>query len=1366
MALDNGYPMAAQALPTPADTPYDNPSRAVSGSSPRQSFTSPFSNYSTAPYSLGEESVLPGHQGMTDQGEEKRYSIRDPRRLTPDLGISFVSQIHTLKKELEGRDAIVGSLEETLQQTATDNEHLKEELKAQRAEVRLVKHQMSSLEHDMLQALENIAKERDDAAESDIDSRKHLEISKKNIRSLEDETREMHRQWEEEKQAWESDKRKLESKVHVVEERLKTMVAEMLAVQSTGQNRPATVHDADEGTTDNRPVNGGDFRSSSRFSNGSVDDWYNKRDTIDFRASRMSGLHEMGGSQVSGLSLADELQMTEEDEDEDESQFREHSIYSPDALPEERPTVLRRYSDKKARKVMGFLGDNHATHAKPCEVQKSDQSESHIVQDYINLPGKPPPVVYVDTGTQHTPPPSPAVTTKQMEPVTEKSDEPMENAANQSRKRVAIPSIILEQPASFKSELSTEKSMVSTGSQTDDLSQSKSSTETAFDGVALPVTAFTEKMRSTSTQTIEDISKGPNSAGTRTTPAPLDVPVIAIHPPASRPPSSHNSVVLPPRTRNAGCQAAIEVPKNMTSTAMQTQEIRVDKRPVKIPPRLHPSSVATRAPSRTTEKRTSSVKPAPSGSPRRKKYTPPPPISVDDTKTAASDKTRALLKGSGSRAKIEPHSQPRLPQFGHTYPGGNEPGPVGDKLGGSSSGHQDEFEKIFIDFDIAKEDYRINFADDLSEDDEFSNPAPIRKTLSKVQNSWKLIPQPQNPSLETSELPNGKTEGEKGLSDNETTDLVEKDLPQSQSKISQLKSSENHRKASGHAKPPDIRRKALVSSGIAEHKSALDESGKELPTVPPPFPVPTRSSSRKIPLSASDGADSPTPHTTSFFTTRRGQDHTRPPIKRKILRKVQSAAAVPKAPERRPPPPPSVSASSTVPGSPRSVPNSRNQFILPHDKFAQLQSDAAQLPLTRSHAGEASIDSRQQVSVFDAIAQVMVGEWMWKYVRKRTSFGITENPQTEFELGQRGEGVNGGGSRHKRWVWLAPYEPAVIWSSKQPNSGPALLGKGGRKLMIQSVLDVKDDTPLPKSAGSQTAFDRSILILTPQRALKFTAVSRERHYIWLTALSFLSHSTDSINDLGTPPPIPQQEYQRPPSQEVNTGFRRAPVRDSIRIAKARSRPSTSGRSFSSPVGGLEQRIIQDTMVPFEAREVDSEDAAEAPQVPRVAMPARKRRNTGPRPVPLSTLHSYQGNTTATTSSFSLQAPTSRDKYDRFMPASRGAGSGPKTTHTTMTGRRASNPSQDNYIVPPPVVPDNFFDPAGTMRMEAFVEDSRGSEPLERIKTEPVKGKREARSYRTRQGRKKDLSYWDAAETAGGGGAEGAPLKDEDPFTGF
>ena len=145
-------------------------------------------------------------------------------------------------------------------------------------------------------------------------------------------------------------------------------------------------------------------------------------------------------------------------------------------------------------------------------------------------------------------------------------------------------------------------------------------------------------------------------------------------------------------------------------------------------------------------------------------------------------------------------------------------------------------------------------------------------------------------------------------------------------------------------------------------------------------------------------------------------------------------------------------------------------------------------------------------------------------------------------------------------------------------------------VIIQSVLDVKDDTPQPKNAGS--IFNRSILILTPARALKFTAFSGERHYLWLTALSFLSrHPSQRLSPLPAIPvpepksvkapappseapvvepkiPIPEKEPDRP--TRATAMLRRTPLRDSVRIAKDRGgisphrRPGAPVRNATAP----------------------------------------------------------------------------------------------------------------------------------------------------------------------------------------------------------
>jgi len=98
-------------------------------------------------------------------------------------------------------------------------------------------------------------------------------------------------------------------------------------------------------------------------------------------------------------------------------------------------------------------------------------------------------------------------------------------------------------------------------------------------------------------------------------------------------------------------------------------------------------------------------------------------------------------------------------------------------------------------------------------------------------------------------------------------------------------------------------------------------------------------------------------------------------------------------------------------------------------------------------SGSADMERASQGTVVDAIAACMVGEWMYKYVRRRKSFGVSESPQ-EFQGRPGTDGsvnVTGNGVRHKRWVWLSPYERAVMWSTKQPATNSALMGKSGRK---------------------------------------------------------------------------------------------------------------------------------------------------------------------------------------------------------------------------------------------------------------------------------------------------------------------------------
>ena len=75
---------------------------------------------------------------------------------------------------------------------------------------------------------------------------------------------------------------------------------------------------------------------------------------------------------------------------------------------------------------------------------------------------------------------------------------------------------------------------------------------------------------------------------------------------------------------------------------------------------------------------------------------------------------------------------------------------------------------------------------------------------------------------------------------------------------------------------------------------------------------------------------------------------------------------------------------------------------------------------------------------------------------------------------------------------------------------------------IKSILDVKDGNPFPGGKGE--IYDRSIVVLTSSRTLKFTAPDRERHYLWLMALSYLSN----------PSQIPPQVSRTPEASRKTT----------------------------------------------------------------------------------------------------------------------------------------------------------------------------------------------------------------------------------------
>ena len=975
-----------------------------------------------------------------DSSNDEKISILDPRRFTPTLHASLVSEILTLRREVESKNSLVLSLEETLLHTKNENTKLSTAVAANAQENRSMKRQMEMLEGGTLSALEEVAKERDQAVENLADIRKRLDSSQRKVRAQEEEANRSQSLWESDKERWMTDKRNLDRKVHVAENRLQTILAEVEAANVDRQHEEVEAQDRVGEIGAMRSQSSASHRRyGSTTSNGT-------QDSNDLRSMRFSHTNGMKGSALIGATLAEELDFDNMDEAELDDSDIDAGYMSPEALPEEamhRPRPFSAQSSRdstKARKLLGL------------SVGEGDRSPSEEIRDPLQEKGakqmfpdsqKPNASVaeYTSTATQFSPPPSPRLQPARDREGVHPVPEIGHTASSQATGGTRVMDAPSEQTSTAGMGMSSFVSMVSQACQTlglpplsppdTPITIDTKSTET--DRSRQPVEM---KIASTQTDSLA-VESGSAAASTREESASQAIPTIAIHPPVSEHITSRSSVVLPPHTKNVACQAAIS-PVRLRSVSVQTEEIRIDNRPVKLPPHLLPSSISSNPPS-------------PSSTPQPSREIP---TKEKPQQRRASSRPRRPSPRQTSSYKKE---SPPVAIENH-YPGNNDNGPLNVNVNNTDIRRPIRSESLFAGFDDA-DDVENQMPEDADySDDSFGEQGPIRKTLSKVQDSWRLVPQ-------TTDSVRDRLESER----KDVTPQVSSEAADHRSKPKEILSPHvqpvapglGERKAEKTPRPiitsrqsSDIRRAAMISSGTAVHASRprspsaplVPGSSSTAPPPPaPPFPVPTRASSRRIPLSVSEGARSPTPQSTSFFSGGQARkEHGRPPVKRPVLRKIRSAAAAAQSPQdepyrkrsRSPPPPPR--PDSIVSHSPQDPPPlPKDDITSPHRPTFGADSSHRRQDSTGAET------ATQQTSVVDAIAQTMIGEWMWKYVRKRKSFGIGDAEIESGRLGSENGSVNG--IRHKRWVWLAPYERAILWSSKQPTSGSALMGKSGRK---------------------------------------------------------------------------------------------------------------------------------------------------------------------------------------------------------------------------------------------------------------------------------------------------------------------------------
>ena len=943
--------------------------------------------------------------GRSNPALDEKISPLDPRRFTPTLHASLVSEILSLRRDLESRTNDIEKLEVSLHAAQNQNDVLNSTLLQVNKDNRSTKRQMQLLEGGTLSALNELAKERDDAVGDISDLRRRLEQNQKKTKAQEEAAERTQSLWDKDRETWLTEKRGLDTRVHIAEGRLKVVLSEL--ANAPHQHAPASPERAHSRNSFMESPSKGSVmaRRGRRYSATSVNS--------ESHGGRVSVLSFHNGVSV---NLADELAFDEMEEDMLNAQYNDDGRVSPDALPEEHVRPASSLSIK-ARKVLGLPVDFE-------DMERNDSPERGR-PGAISVDGvrRRPSVKYVDTAIQFSPPSSPWPVMETQPKVN--GHKPAEISTGVARQINVTPSPVSPVDSVDFAWEKQRPIMVSSACQTVE---------------ALPSPPLTPDKRDAGLATIpESTLERVETAtiGTQTEPAvpvidnfshkhtgsdetlDLKVPLIAIIPPASRPATPETKVVLPPRTKNAGTQVSNYVLGGYKSSSMQTEEIRVDIRAI-VPP--------------------SDMPPAPLSShyrlPISSRAAPPPPIP--------RSKVPAGVPMFGSR-----RSNVAVPS---KIPPVNDNGPLARDFA-SNMPRPVRSSSLFAGFDDEPE-FRDEYLDEdtFPEDDIFSRP-----TAKFVLKSGKLVSHDSRLEDVSEAVSAGEAVALEQLRLSEDSLPPEMKAILLQSRASPRQGAQRQNTAMKlkrvpSAKNNNMRRAALISSGAAAHQSQHSQSTTTSFDSNPPFPVPLRHSSAKVGKSLSEGGRS-SPGSTNASPTKRPRNGKLP---KPMLRKARSGPAISphsQARKSRSQSPPLDPRISIVPEMPSfGMPTGAR---IPMDVYGSSREASAPRPSVatgpnrhRSHTKQNSdAVSMHQTSVVDSIAQTMVGEWMYKYVRRRKSFGVTDKPDWDpnKSVEEISQGVTNNGVRHKRWVWLAPYERAVMWSSKQPTSGTALMGKSGRK---------------------------------------------------------------------------------------------------------------------------------------------------------------------------------------------------------------------------------------------------------------------------------------------------------------------------------
>src|SRR6201996_5199070 len=156
------------SLPSPTDTPYRTPSSSQSFRSRRYDDMSP----SSTPPPMPDERANKRRSNdsiHSNPALDENISPLDPRRFTPTLHASLVSEILNLRRELDSKHKFIEDLETSLHTARNEKEDLADKLSQAEKDRRSLKRQFQQLENGTLSALEELAKDRDETKKHNTD---------------------------------------------------------------------------------------------------------------------------------------------------------------------------------------------------------------------------------------------------------------------------------------------------------------------------------------------------------------------------------------------------------------------------------------------------------------------------------------------------------------------------------------------------------------------------------------------------------------------------------------------------------------------------------------------------------------------------------------------------------------------------------------------------------------------------------------------------------------------------------------------------------------------------------------------------------------------------------------------------------------------------------------------------------------------------------------------------------------------------------------------------------------------------------------------------------------------------------------------